>query len=106
MSAVVAHDSQLLVNSAVDEEFLGEGFRIAGERMKGKDVPKTVLVSMQQGVASQLRASLDPSLEAAAPAFVKESNIIPVLPYASDMGEARKLWSLGEELAGESFGPK
>jgi hypothetical protein len=106
INLIVAHDSQLLVNSAVDEEFLGEGFKIAGERMKGKEVPKTVLVSMQQGIASQLRASLDPSLGASAPAFVKESNIIPVLPYASDKGEALKLWALAEKLVGESFGPK
>ena len=106
MIVIVAHDSQLLVNSAVDEEFLGEGFKIAAERMRGQEVPKTVLVSMQQGVASQLRAILDPSMSAEAPAFVKESNIIPVLPYASDKGEALKLWDLAEKLAGQSFGPK
>lgn len=100
----VAHDSQLLVNSAVDEEFLAEGFAIAAERMKGQQVPKTVLVSMQQGVATQLRAVLDTSLRANAPAFLKESNIIPVLPYANDKGEALKLWSWSERIVGESFG--
>ncbi|KAJ4289877.1 hypothetical protein N0V90_011210 [Kalmusia sp. IMI 367209] len=102
----MAHDSQLLVNSAVDEEFLAEGFKIAAERMKGQQVPKTVLVSMQQGVATQLRAVLDPSLRASAPAFLKESNIIPVLSYANDKGEALKLWNWSEKVVGESFGSK
>jgi hypothetical protein len=102
----VAHDSQLLVNSDVDEEFLAEGFKLAAERMKGQKVPETVLVSMQQGIATALLASLDQNLRASAPAFLKECNIIPALPYATDKTEALKLWSLSERLVGETFGPK
>jgi hypothetical protein len=102
----VAHDSQLLVNSAVDQEFLAEGMKIAGERMKGQKVPENVLVSMQQAVATALRAALDPSLRESAPAFLKECNIIPALPYATDKAEASTLWRLSERLVGEDFGHK
>ena len=102
----MSHDSQLLINSGVDEAFFGEALKLAAERMKGQELPETVLVNMQQGIATQLRIALDPSLRESAPAFLKECNIIPVLPYANDKGEALKLWSLSEKLAGESFGPK
>jgi hypothetical protein len=99
----VAHDSQLLVNSDIDEEFLVEGIKLAAERMKGENVPETVLVSMQQGITTALLAALDPRLRRSAPAFIKECHIIPALPYATDKGKALKLWSLSEKLVGEAF---
>lgn len=99
----MAHDSQLLVNSGVDEAFLAEGVKIAEARMEGKPVPELVLVSMQQGIASALLAALEPKLRGKAPAFVKECNVIDVLPYASDTSEALWLWSLSEKLVGEKY---
>lgn len=100
----MAHDSQLLVNSAVDEAFLGEGMKLAASRMEGKDVPQTVLVSMQQGIASALLAALDPSLREKGGSFIKECNVVEPLSYATDREEARKLWALSEKLVGEKFG--
>jgi hypothetical protein len=71
--------------------------------MKGENVPETVLVSMQQGITTALLAALDPGLRQSAPAFIKECRIISALPYATDKGEALKLWSLSEKLVGEAF---
>ncbi|KAF2704087.1 NAD(P)-binding protein [Pleomassaria siparia CBS 279.74] len=103
----MAHDSQLLVNNAVDDAFLADGIKLAGERMPpGHPPPMPTLVSMQQAIATGLRAALDPELKASAPAFLKECNIASTLPYAHDKAEALKLWHLSEKLVRERFGLK
>ncbi len=100
----MAHDSQLLVNSGVDEEFLGEGIKLATSRVPGGQMPPITLVSMQQAVASTLLAALDPRLRMKSPTFIKECQVMDPLPYATDKTEALKLWSLSEKLVGEKFG--
>ncbi|KAF2204717.1 hypothetical protein GQ43DRAFT_460531 [Delitschia confertaspora ATCC 74209] len=89
----MAHDSQLLVNIKADEELWTER----------KDVPQTVFVSMQQGVAPSLLAVLDPSLRDRAGYFFKECQITEPLLYTSGKNEALKLWELRGKLVGEKF---
>ncbi|PVI03629.1 short-chain dehydrogenase [Periconia macrospinosa] len=97
--------ANILFTYALAEKYGGK--LLAQERMPpGHPPPMPTLVSMQQGVATGLRASLDPELKASAPAFLKECNIATTLPYASDKAEALKLWSLSEKLVGETFGSK
>ncbi len=100
----MAHDSQLLINSGVDEEFLNEGIKLAMSRVPGGQMPPITLVTMQQAVASTLLAALDPSLHEKSPAFIKECQLMEALPYATDKVEALKLWALSERLVGEKFG--
>ncbi|KAH7122650.1 short-chain dehydrogenase [Dendryphion nanum] len=95
--------NQLLTNSDVDEAFLQKGFKIHVDRTKGVEVPETVLVTMEQGIATLMIAALDPTLEQKAPAFLKECNIIEPLPYAKDQDVALKLWALSEKLVDEQF---
>ena len=99
----MAHDSNLLTNSSITPSFLAEGIALASARFPNNPMPEPQLVSLQQGVATMLRAALDPSLRAEAPAFLKECQVAPVLTYASDEEEALRLWAWSEKVVGEEF---
>ena len=55
----------------------------------------------QQGVATIIRAALDPSL--ASGSYAQDCNVHEAAEYATDTGNAEKLWKLSEELVGEEF---
>lgn len=96
-------ESQLQSNSGVDQEYFKEGHALAVERNGGKELPPPSIVSLQQGIASYLLASLDPSLREQAPAYIKEGAVSEVFPYASDKDVATGLWNLSEKLVGQKF---
>lgn len=74
-------------NSTVNEAFLVEGFEIAMERVNSiGEIPKPLLVSLQQGIATHVCIVLDVGLRGKAPAFVKECEVADVLGYAKDEG--------------------
>ncbi|KAH6662843.1 short-chain dehydrogenase [Halenospora varia] len=94
--------TQLLANNGVDEELFAAGHEIFKER-NGIEPPELPRVTHQQGVATILLAALDPCMKEPAPCFLKECNPFPVMPYASDMEIAGKLWALSEKLVGTKF---
>ncbi|KAH8672126.1 hypothetical protein BGZ60DRAFT_505034 [Tricladium varicosporioides] len=95
--------TQLLANNGVDEELFAMGHEIFKERNGGIEPPEFPHVTHQQGIATILLAALDPSRREEGPYFLKECNPSPVMPYASDMEVASKLWVLSENLVGEKF---
>lgn len=96
-------ESNFAANGGIDEAFFAEGFQINEERNKGKDIPATVPVSLQQGAATALFVALNPELKEKSPMVLKECANMDVLEYASDKNEYQKLWALSEKLVGETF---
>ncbi|PSS07194.1 hypothetical protein M430DRAFT_23342 [Amorphotheca resinae ATCC 22711] len=60
--------------------------------------------TLQQGVSTHLVAAFDPSIAKHNGAYLSDCQIAqPLRPDAGDPEEARKLWTLSEELVGEKF---
>ncbi|KAH8203537.1 hypothetical protein TruAng_002285 [Truncatella angustata] len=59
--------------------------------------------SLSQGSSSLVAACLDPSFDAKSGGYVKHCQIDKALDYATDPENAKKLWSLSEELVGQKF---
>ncbi|KAI2618873.1 retinol dehydrogenase 13 [Hypoxylon sp. NC1633] len=71
----------------------------ANRNHTGKDIPPQTPRTLQEGCATVLLAALDPSLRGKSPALLLECNIYPgVKDYAISIGNAEKLWTLGEKL--------
>lgn len=76
-------------------------------KSKGYEIPK--MKSLQQGCATTLRAALDPGLGIeGSSVYLADCQIaepgMAVMEWALDLGNARRLWSLSEEMVGEKFG--
>lgn len=103
-------------------ELFGEGLQMSIERNNGIDVYSTMVpVTLQQGAATILLAGLDPSLRGLSlpvttfrrqranrtteksGVFLKECAAKKTREYASDKGNAEKLWALSEKLLGQKF---
>ncbi|KAI4595277.1 hypothetical protein KJ359_006951 [Pestalotiopsis sp. 9143b] len=56
-----------------------------------------------QGAACELAAALDPSFDDRSGSYVLDCQIGEALDYATDAGNAKKLWILSEELVGQKF---
>lgn len=61
--------------------------------------PKTV----EQGVATALRAALDHSLGAQSGSYLADSEVEEVYDYARDEKMVDRLWELSEKLVGGKF---
>ncbi|KAK7935063.1 Short-chain dehydrogenase TIC 32 [Apiospora marii] len=59
--------------------------------------------TISQGTAPLLAACLDPALEAHNGSFVKDCQVGQALEYATDPENAKKLWTLSEQLVGQVF---
>lgn len=64
-----------------------------------QDPPK----SIEQGVSTTLIAALDPRIESQSGSYLADAHIEPAYEYASDKGNAERLWTLSEKLVGEKF---
>ncbi|KNG88444.1 short-chain dehydrogenase [Aspergillus nomiae NRRL 13137] len=65
----------------------------------GREPPK----SLEQGISTTLVAALSPELTDASGAYMEDCQVCEAREYARDPVLADRLWSLSEELSGESF---
>ncbi|KAI2631792.1 putative short-chain dehydrogenase [Xylaria nigripes] len=100
----MAMDSNLTSNSGVDNDWLGEGYRLAVERGNGKE-PQQPIINLRQAAATPVLSLLDPSFRATQGAYLEECEICDkkLADYAKSEANAEKLWELSEELVGEKF---
>ena len=61
--------------------------------------PKTV----QQGVSTTLVAALDPRIAADSGSYMEDCAVVGAREYATSSDNAKKLWSISEELVGQEF---
>ncbi|CRG88392.1 hypothetical protein PISL3812_05422 [Talaromyces islandicus] len=99
----VTIESHLLANSAIDQEWFGEAYKLAIERNNGNPLPPQHLRSLTQATAAVLSTLLDPSIRDKAPASFVEHRPYEPLPYVTDLKSAEKLWALSEKLVGQKF---
>lgn len=59
--------------------------------------------SMQEGCSTQLRAALDPALDAHSGAFLDDCQPIEYAEHTEVYGNEEKVWALSERLVGEKF---
>jgi NAD(P)-dependent dehydrogenase (short-subunit alcohol dehydrogenase family) len=75
------------------------------QRNTGRELPATLdpPKSVEQGVTTTLVAALDPRIEGQSGSYLADAQIEPAYEYATDEGNAERLWKLSEELVGEKF---
>ncbi|KAI1378459.1 putative short-chain dehydrogenase [Hypoxylon crocopeplum] len=102
----MALDSNLTKNSGIDNDWFGEGFRIATERANGK-APEQPIINLQQAAATAVLTFLDPALKKSTGSYLEECQIRDgKLPeYVKSSENAEKLWEVSEQLVGEKFSP-
>ncbi|KAI0006759.1 putative short-chain dehydrogenase [Xylariaceae sp. FL0662B] len=100
----MAMDSNLTKNSGVDNDWFGEGYRLATERGKGK-VPSQPIINLQQAAATPVLTFLDPDLKKSSGSYFEECEIkdAKLADYAKSPAEAEKLWKVSEKFIGEEF---
>ncbi|KAK5078594.1 hypothetical protein LTR64_002992 [Lithohypha guttulata] len=59
--------------------------------------------TVEQGVATAIRAVVDPSLDGKNGSFLDDCEVVEVLDYARDDKLVESLWELSEKLVGEKF---
>ena len=87
----------------MSEEMRDEALRKVRE--DGYEVP--VRKTLQQGCATTLRATLDPTLEIEEGVYLVDCRIVgtgkDLMSYAIDGESAGRLWVVSEEMVGEKF---
>lgn len=97
-------ESQLLANSAIDQEYFSEAYALAIERNDGKPLPPQSMVTLKQAAGVVLFTALNPELRLKHAAFIVENEIYDLTRnYANNDIDAGRLWKLSEELVGETF---
>jgi NAD(P)-dependent dehydrogenase (short-subunit alcohol dehydrogenase family) len=109
IAVLVAHpgvtlESQLLANSAIDQEYFGQAYALAIERNDGQPLPPQNMVTLKQAAGVVLYTALNKDLRSTHAPFIVENNIYTeTRPYADNDEDAEKLWALSEKLVGEQF---
>ncbi|KAG4034906.1 hypothetical protein MFRU_002g02550 [Monilinia fructicola] len=99
-------ETKLLKNSSIDQELLSEAHHLAIERNDGKPLPPQNMVGRQEAAGAVILTALDPAFRASSPAFIVDEKVYTeTKPYATSEQNAEKLWTLSEELVGETFQP-
>lgn len=60
-------------------------------------------VAVEQGVATALRAALDPSLASQSGSYLADCEVEEVYEFAKDEKVVDRLWEVSEGLVGEKF---
>ncbi|OOQ90841.1 putative short-chain dehydrogenase [Penicillium brasilianum] len=113
LQAYSLHPGQIMTNLGshldwnVDMQDLLSVYRQLGEREGWQDQGFT-LKTLDQGTATHIYASFDPTLKAHNGAHLVDSHIADpmeniVKPWAMNAFEAEKLWVLSEQLVGQKF---
>lgn len=101
---LVTLESNLLANSAIDQEYFREAFALAIERNEGNSLPPQTMVSLKQAAGVVLYTALSPELRSKHAPFVVENEIYnSTREYANNDADAEKLWKLSEKLVSETF---
>lgn len=104
LTHAVTLESQLLANSAIDQEYFGQAYALAIERNDGNPLPPQNMVSLKQAAGVVLFAALNPKFRDHRAPFIVENEIYQLTrDYANNDVDADKLWALSEELVGEKF---
>jgi NAD(P)-dependent dehydrogenase (short-subunit alcohol dehydrogenase family) len=84
------------------EAFRGTG--LLDENLKPRDTEHTKWKTLEQGAATSVVAAFDPSIKDQSGAYLSDGNVdATVEGFATDNGNAEKLWKLSEQLTGEKF---
>ncbi|KAA8575172.1 hypothetical protein EYC84_004372 [Monilinia fructicola] len=71
-----------------------------------KPLPPQNMVGRQEAAGAVILTALDPAFRASSPAFIVDEKVYTeTKPYATSEQNAEKLWTLSEELVGETFQP-
>jgi short-subunit dehydrogenase involved in D-alanine esterification of teichoic acids len=111
MSSFCSYLLSLFSSSSSSSSPFNPKIQAADTLSTGKSLGKTpnpTHKTLQQGCSTTLRAALDPEMSPEDGVYLVDCQITneeaDLQPYAVDVENAKKLWSVSEELVGEKFG--